>query len=846
MQKNALYDRIKEIKRDAFFSYALFFGMRKMEKCKIDSKIQSMIDSLGENSRGVTHEKAALLTKEGKTNGGLKKYSTTYGEIIFRNLVTFFNLLLFALFAVLLIFEVEITNMFFMLVCFGNILIGIIQNCRSKYVTDRLSLLAEGMIKILREGEIYSVRSTEIVENEIILLEAGGEIPVDGVLLNGDIEVNESLLTGEARPIKKHAGDKVLAGTFVVSGTAFIQAEKIGRETYAAGIQKSAKSIKKTNSQILYSLNKIIKVISIVIIPLELLYVVSQFAHNIELLNNFQTWKVTIKSMAGSMISLIPAGMFLLTSVAFAVSVIRLSKKRVLAHDMYSTEMLARTDVLCFDKTGTLTDGTMEVNEIIPLSSYSKEEAERLIKNYVFSSTDRNQTAWALMKNFSDYEGAVKADKFFPFSSSRKYSAAAFGDVSYILGAPDVIYKDFSGAEKILASCGELQKKGMRVITLALYEGTLAGGELPEGVKPVALISISDHVRSEVKPMLEWFGENGVETKIISGDNVETVSTIAAAAGVPNAEKCVSLMGMSEEEVKSAALEYTVFGRVSPEQKAIIVGALKDKGRTVAISGDGVNDILAMKKADCSIAMGNGADAARSAADLVLLDNNFEVMQNIVMEGRRVVNNIQRSSTLFLMKTFFTFFLTAMSIIMSFAGAPNSSYPFIPANILLFEWIIIGLPSIFLALQPESRKITGSFLRNILSLAIPAAMCLWVSIVPIFVIKQFSFVGLSDPKIALLVEILSFTFAGGLTILFNVNRPFNKLRAIMFASMTVIGIVVVMFVPLNYIGVGTAADAVKLSSLSLANRLTLAGEFVLCNVAYFFARRVCAKLLPIG
>lgn len=805
-----------------------------------------MIDSLGEDSRGVTHAEAARLTKEGKTNGGLKKYSTTYGEIIFRNLVTFFNLLLFALFVVLLVFDVEITNMFFMLVCFGNILIGIIQNCRSKYVTDRLSLLAEGMIKILREGEIYSVHSTEIVENEVILLENGGEIPVDGVLLIGNIEVNESLLTGEAHPIKKHAGDKVLAGTFVVSGTAFIKAEKIGRETYAAGIQKSAKSIKKSNSQILFSLNQIIKVISIVIIPLELLYVVSQFVHNLELLNDFQTWKAAVKSMAGSMISLIPAGMFLLTSVAFAVSVIRLSKKKVLAHDMYSTEMLARTDVLCFDKTGTLTDGTMEVNEIIPLSGYTEAEAERLICSYVFSSTDSNQTAWALMKKFTDFSGAAKADKFYPFSSERKYSAAVFGDKTYVLGAADVIYKDFAGAEEILSKCNALQKKGMRVLTLALLNGKFDGETITSDVNPVAILSISDHVRKEVKPMLEWFGENGVETKIISGDNVETVATIAAAAGVPSAEKSVSLMGMSEEEVKSAALEYTVFGRVSPEQKAIIVGALKEAGKTVAISGDGVNDILAMKKADCSIAMGNGADAARSAADLVLLDNNFEVMQNIVMEGRRVVNNIQRSSTLFLMKTFFTFFLTAMSIIMSFAGAPNSSYPFIPANILLFEWIIIGLPSIFLALQPESRKITGSFLKNILSLAIPAAICLAVSIVPIFTIKQFSFSELSDPKIALLIEILSFTFAGGLTILFNVNRPFNRLRAIMFGTMVVIGIVVIVFVPLHYIGVGTPSDEVTLTSLSLANWLVLLGEFILCNVAYFFARRICAKLLPIG
>jgi len=815
-----------------------------MEELKIDANVQAMIDALGKDERGVSHEKAALLTKEGKVNGGLKKYSTTYGEIIFRNLVTFFNLLLFALFALLLVFKVQVTNMFFMLVCLGNILIGIIQNCRSKYVTDRLSLLSEGKIKVLREGALYSVRSTAIVENEVILLEAGSEIPVDAVLLNGNIEVNESLLTGEARPIKKHKGERVLAGTFAVSGAAFVKAEKIGRETYAAGIQKSAKSIKKNNSQILYSLNKIIKIISIIIIPLELLYVVSQFAYNIEELNSWSTWEKTIQPMAGSMISLIPAGMFLLTSVAFAVSVIRLSKKKILAHEMYSIEMLARTDVLCFDKTGTLTDGTMEVSEIIPLSGYDEAEAEKLMGNYVFSSTDKNQTAWALFKRFSKGEHE-KADFFLPFSSKRKYSAATFKGVTFFLGAPDVIcgngeYKD------ILAECEIRQRKGLRAILLAKAESDFNGEDLPEKITPVAIAAISDHVRDEVKPMLEWFGENGVETKIISGDNVETVSAIAAQAGVPNAEKCVSLFGMSEEDVRSAALEYAVFGRVSPEQKAIIVSALKDAGKTVAISGDGVNDILAMKKADCSIAMGNGADAARGAADLVLLDNNFEVMQDIVKEGRRVVNNIQRSSTLFLMKTFFTFFLTVMSIIMSFARAPFSSYPFIPANILLFEWIVIGLPSIILALQPESRKITGSFLRNILSLAIPAAICLAFSIVPIFIIKQFSFAELSDPMISLLVEILSFTFAGGLTILFNVSRPFNKLRAVMFITMVVLGVLVITFVPLYYIGVGTKeGGTITLGSLSLANWLTLAAELILCNVVYFFARRICAKLLPI-
>jgi len=817
-----------------------------MEKCKIDSNVQSMLDSLGENERGVTNAEAKRLTAEGKVNGGLKKYSTTYGEIVFRNVVSFFNILLFALFAVLLVFEVRITNMFFMCVCFANILIGIIQNCRSKYVTDRLSLLAEGTIKILREGEIYSVRSTEIVENEVVLLETGYEIPADAVLLSGNIEVNEALLTGESCPVKKGVGDKLLAGTFVVSGAAFIRAEKVGRETYAAGIQKSAKNIKKNNSQILYSLNKIIKIISIIILPLEVLYVASQFVRNTSLFFSWQAWKTIVQSMAGSMISLIPAGMFLLTSVAFAVSVIRLSKKKVLAHEMYSTEMLARTDVLCFDKTGTLTDGTMDVNDIIPLGSYTREEAEGLIKNYVFSSTDKNQTAWALLKRFSSAEGCVKADKFFPFSSARKYSAAMFGSEVYILGAPDIIYRGKTAdEEKILSDCASFQKSGMRVITIALAESAFTEDSLPEKVKPVALISLSDHIRGEVKPMLEWFGENGVETKIISGDNVDTVSAIAAQAGVPNAERSVSLFGLTDEEVKAAATEYTVFGRVSPEQKAIIVGALKENKKTVAISGDGVNDILAMKRADCSIAMGNGADAARSAADLVLLDNNFEVMQDIVKEGRRVVNNIQRSSTLFLMKTFFTFFLTVMSILMSFAGAPNAHYPFIPSNILLFEWIVIGLPSIFLALQPESRKIMGSFLRNILFLAIPAAICLAFSIVPIFIIKQFAFSDLSDGKVALLVEMISFTFAGGLTILFNVSRPFNKLRAVMCGTMLIIGVLVVLFLPLWLLGIGDRGDTITVWDLSLVNWIILICELILCNIVYFVAKKICSNVIPI-
>jgi len=815
-----------------------------MDNEEVDSTVRSMIDSLAEGDRGVTNEQAAALKKEGKVNGGLKKYSTTYGEIVFRNVVNFFNLLLFALFVVLLIFEVEITNMFFMLVCFGNILIGIIQNCRSKYVTDKLSLLTEGKIKILREGEIYSVRSTQIVAGEVILLEAGGEIPVDATVICGNIEVNESLLTGESHPIKKKPGDGVMAGTFVVSGCAFIKSDKIGKDTYAAGIQKSAKSIKKNNSQILYSLNKIIKIISIIIIPLEVLYVLSQFVRNLSALNSFETWRNAIKPMAGSMISLIPAGMFLLTSVAFAVSVIRLSKKKILTHDMYSIEMLARTDVLCFDKTGTLTDGTMQVSEVIPLGDYTAEQAENLMGDYVFSSTDKNQTAWALIKRFGGKNDAEKADFFLPFSGDRKYSAATFSSGTYLLGAPDVIYSKKDMCE-LFDMCAERQRAGLRVITLARVKGKFSDDVLPSDVEPVALIAISDHIRAEVSPMLKWFGENGVTTKIISGDNVETVATVAKQAGVPEAEKYISLYGKSDDEVRSAANEYAVFGRVTPEQKAIIVSALKENKKTVAISGDGVNDILAMKKADCSIAMGNGADAARSAADLVLLDNNFEVMQDIVKEGRRVVNNIQRSSTLFLMKTFFTFFLTVMATIMSFAGIPNSQYPFSPSNILLFEWIVIGLPSIFLALQPESKKITGSFLRNILSLAIPAAICLACSIVPIFSIKRIAFFDLLDPDVALLVEMLSFTFAGGLTILFNVSRPFNKLRAIMFGCMVTVGIAVVTFLPLRLLGIGSAENTITITSLSLVNWVTLAIELVLCNVVYFVARRICAKLMSI-
>lgn len=656
---------------------------------------------------------------ENKSSSGTSK---SIGRIIYENVVTYFNMLLLGIAIVLIVFG-QVSQLTFLVIAIINTLIGIYQEIKAKKTIDKLKLVTSSNVEAIRNGNKTVVTTENLVLDDIYLIKMGDQVPTDSILKDGKIEVNESLLTGESLPISKVKGDKIYAGSFVVSGAATLQADLVGDYNYIAGIQAKAKEMNKPKSELVRSLNAVIKIIGIIIIPLGGLTFWTQWLaySKTTITNDFmQIATNAVKATAASMIGMIPSGMYLLTSIALAGSVLSLSKQNALVQDLYSVEMLARVNVLCLDKTGTLTDGTMRVDEILMIDN--EYDLDKLVGTYLNSFTDTNQTSIALSQRFPLRQEYKVVNKI-PFSSARKYSAVEFDRMgTFLLGAPEYLYK---GRDKTLTDyIAKKQIAGFRVVMLCHCEASIVDGSIKERPKPIALFTMEDHIREEAPSTIKWFIENEVAIKIISGDNPLTASEIATKCGVPNADKCISLEGLSENEVRDIVNVYSVFGRVSPEQKAVIVDELKKQGKTVGMTGDGVNDILAMKTSDCSIAMANGSSAARNAANLVLLDSNFSSMPAAVREGRRAINNVQRSSALYLMKTIFTVVFTLIVLITYLNGGNGIKYPFDPNNLLITEMICIGFVSVFLSVQQNDAPIKGKFLSNTFIRAIPAAICL--------------------------------------------------------------------------------------------------------------------------
>lgn len=734
---------------------------------------------------GLTATQVSERISSKLTNKDLNTNSTSIGSIFMKNIFTFFNMLEFAIFITLLIFQ-QYTQTIFFLIIVINTIIGIAQEIKSKKTIDKLKLVNMQSVTVLREGKELTISSDDLVLDDLYLLKNGDQIPADAIILDGQIEVNESLLTGESLPIKKAKKDSILAGSFVVSGSAIVKAVKIAQYNYANGIQSKAKEHLNSKSELTKSLNIIIKVVSFIIIPLGIaLFVIQWKSFANRGLDIYHTAQLDIQKTAGSLIGMIPAGMYLLTSVALAVGAMSLAKKNTLVQDLYCIEMLARVNTLCLDKTGTLTDGTMKVADVKLLNK--KFDLPLLMGSFLSSFKEANQTSLALADKFT-LNNEYQPIKVLPFSSKRKLSAVTFkGDIgTYVLGAPEYVIPEYEELEAIAPYIKSMQKKGYRIVLLATTSKELQGDDLDivGKLKPVAVFALEDHIRTEAPDTISWFVNNDVEIKIISGDDPLTASEIAKKCGVPNASKCVSLKGMSLNEVSEIVTDYTVFGRVSPEQKAFIIEKLKDNGKTVGMTGDGVNDILAMKSSDCSIAMANGSNAAKNVANLVLLDSNFASMPSIVREGRRVINNIQRSSSLFLMKTIFVILFTLICI------CCQIEYPFTTNNILLFEVIGIGLPSFFLALQPNNQIIRGNFIKNTLARAIPAALCLIFAMSLNYVFKYINFLDMDLSAEYTVYNTYSFTTFNALTMtvialvmVYSCCYPFNRYRSILFISL---------------------------------------------------------------
>ena len=718
-------------------------------------------------NEGLTLEQVQLRKEQGLSNKIIKKSGKSYLSIIVSNFCTLFNFIYLVIFLLLFFTQkyagkIQITNYTFLIIVIINILIGTIQEIKSKITISKLQLISTPTVTVVRDGEKQEVNVSDVVVDDIVYLSPGKEITTDSILVEGEVEVNESQLTGESVPIRKQIGDTLYSGSFIVSGKCYCKVERVGEDNAIEKLSAEAKQYKKPNSQILTSVRGLIKIITIFLVISGFVMIlqnynfaeysdstsgVGKFLYEKVYLgftkkifsNPNNSWYVTVSTTCTALLGLIPSGLIMMTSAALVLGVIRLSKHQTLVQDIYCVEMLARVDVLCLDKTGTITDGSMTVVNYVDLQR-GKYDIKGLISHMNAALGETNSTAKAL-ENYFGVDSSVTASEIIPFSSDRKYSGAVFDGETFIIGAPEFVLK--SSFEKYAQMVNEEANKGYRVLCLASTKQDLIKGKLSRPPKPIAFILIEDQIRPEASETIRYFRESGVEVKVISGDNPVTVSEVAKRVGIASAENYISLDGLTDDEVYDAALKYTVFGRVKPNQKQIIVRSLKNHKKTVAITGDGVNDILALKEADCSIAMASGSDAVRSVAQLVLLDSSFASMPKVVDEGRRAINNVQQMAMLFLVKTFFILtlvFLTITGFFKKFSG--DGSFPFTnPTQLLMIEIFVIGIPSVFLTIQPNKNRVSGHFLWNVLQKSLPGVVAIIFGVIVTYLLNYKCGVG---------------------------------------------------------------------------------------------------------
>lgn len=732
-------------------------------------------------SLGLTDDQVHERINKGQTNNTPNRNVKTYKRIFFENTFTFFNLLCLAV-AISLICVGAWSNCLFMAIIIINTAIGIIQEIRAKKTIEKLSLLTAPAVKVIRSGVEQTITTDEVVIDDIVVLSNGKQVVADGTIVEGSVEVNESMLTGESLPIKKKVGDTILAGSFIVSGNCKCRVEKVGENNYIQQLSAKAKQYRRPKSELFNSLKGIIKVIGIIIIPIAILMIINNYSAT----NNITK---TVTQTAGSIIGMIPSGMFLLCSVTLTVSVIKLSRRQALVQDLYCVEMLARVNVLCLDKTGTITDGTMKVYNCIQLSN-TNYTLKRIMGSMLSALGDNNQTSQALI-NYFGYNKELKPVVTLPFSSTRKLSAVSFENAgTYIMGAPEFVIPN-NPDEKINNLVEQYSKDGYRVLLVAYSSSNIIKDNPPSNRTPVALLILEDRIRDDAVSTIAWFKNNDVKVKIISGDNPLTVAEIAKRVGVENTESFINLEGLNEKQVIAAANKYTVFGRVTPEQKAILIKAIKADGNTVAMTGDGVNDILALKEADCSIAMASGSEAVRSVSHMVLLNSDFGSMPATVLEGRRVINNVQKSSSLFFMKTIFTIVFSIICLIL------RTPYPLSTVQMLLMETFVIGIPSFFLAFLPNDKRISGKFIYNLIRNALPGAITLILNVSSIYLFIYLTTGDISSaPQLELISTMcaLTLTFTG-LGLLIRLCKPWTVLTGLLFGTMLTLCVLGIALLP---------------------------------------------------
>lgn len=788
--------------------------------------------------KGLSKEQVEERKNLGLTNKTKVVVGKTYFEIILTDVFSLFNILLFAI-AGLMIAAQYWLGLTFLVVLIPNIGLSLYEDIKARHLMSKLRVLNQPKHYVVRDGQNTLIESKDIVLDDVVCLESGNQISVDGALLSGQLIVNESALTGESRNIAKDPGDYLYSGSYVVSGTGKMLAEKIGEDSYIESIQSKAKKFKRSPSEILKTLTWLFRIIASIVVTLAIAtgiiyFVKGGFTENGAF--NYAEFKDSIKSISGSMISMIPAGLYLLASVALAVAVLKLSKKGARVQDFYSVEMLARTTVLCVDKTGTITDGNMDVKKVLIIGpdKYTTEDISQIMSNLLHATKDNNFTAIALKKYFN-YESTKGVVEALPFNSENKYSAATFkGGETYVLGAQEFL--NIPNLNSLVLRSEEYTNNGDRVLVLAKSSKPIKNGKIQNEVNPIALIVLQDHIRENAIETFKWFKDNNVKIKVISGDDPKTVSHIASEVGIEGAERYISLAGLSDEEVAKIAPLYNVFGRVNPDQKEIIVQALKNEGEKVAMTGDGVNDILALKRADCSIAMNTGSEAAKNVSHIVLTDSDFNSLPSVVAEGRRVINNLQRTSSLFLVKTMFSITTTLVFLILM--ATHGIKYPFQATHFQLWSLINIGLSSFFLALEPNQEQLKGSFIGSILKKAVPGVLTILLSVTMIYMLFIFQdntimYTGIYSLETASTMSIIVFTILG-LVVLLKICLPFNKYRAIVFAGASVleVGLLVAAALISYKVSVEASVVAINFPSLTLVNWFVVAIIIVLAVSIY--------------
>lgn len=740
----------------------------------MNSMNQMNKDSNSINITGLTDEEVRQRVEEGFTNRTDISTDKTTKEIVISNVFTYFNLI-FLVITILLIMVGSFRNLTFLPIIIGNTVIGIVQEIRAKKTLEKMSLLNAPHADVIRNGSVKQISTEELVKDDVILLTAGKQICADAVVISGNIQVNESLLTGEADEVEKTEGSTLMSGSFVVSGECYARLEKVGNESYISKLSLEAKSMgDNEQSEMIRSINLIVKWVGIVIIPIGLiLFWQSHFV-------NGESITKSVTSTVAAIIGMIPEGLYLLTTVALALSTMKLARKRVLLHDMKSIETLARVDVLCVDKTGTITEPDMKLKEIFlcknsgadgTQTALTLDELKSLILDYANASVDNNATMLALKAYAAEtltnntsalHRTAVSQQAF---SSSLKYGSVTFSDGTYLLGAPEfIMHEDFARIEEEIIPYAD---KGDRVLLFARYNGENVENGINGSVTPLGFVALANPIRANAVKTFEYFKSQGVAIKVISGDNPRTVSRIAIQAGIESAESFVDAATLdTEDKIADAVNKYTVFGRVTPKQKKQLVKALQAKGHTVAMTGDGVNDILAMKDADCSVAMASGSEAAAQAAQVVLLDSDFAHMPDVVYEGRRVVNNIQRSASLFLVKNIFSLLLSLFSVILMV------TYPLEPAQVSLISMFTIGVPGFLLALEQNKDRIKGHFITNVMLKALPGGLTDVIAVGALVVCGEVFCI--SDASIGTIATLVLSVV--GFMILFKISEPLNGMK----------------------------------------------------------------------